>query len=138
MLLPLYQMVKYDTTDRDRELCKRYDDIIKSGINHNYLTHKNVVKVISLQSAPRFYLEPRTAEKYILQYYRGEYYRKSVLGRKMIDDLVANYERLASQHPNWCNYQLWDAVVMCEAKSFYLTENTIKFIIYGYLRKKRQ
>lgn len=127
-------MVKDSTKNRDAALRQRFDEIQKSGINSKYYDWKVVVKLIAKMPAPRFYITPKMAEQYVLNYYRGIYKVKSMLGKEMIKDLVENYERLKQEDPYKQAWEIWQDLVECPAKSFYLREKTIKYIIYEYLR----
>jgi len=127
-------MTGIDTLERDSELRKRYDDILKSGVNCRYIDRDMVVRTIANQPAPRFYISPKTAEQHVLRYYRGEVTNKNATTRAMIKDLVENYEILKAEMPNAYHYEIWDALILRPAKRFYLSEASIKSIVYGYTR----
>lgn len=127
-------MTKDLTTYRDLELRSRFQDIRDSGVNKMYYNWKLVVRMLSKQPAPQFYISPKKAEQYVHSYYRGEFLVKSSLARAMVRDLVDNYERIIAERNGKKMCEIWEMVVESPAKSFYLKESTIRHIIYEYLR----
>lgn len=109
--------------------------MLNSGVNSRYSGWKMYVSLLAKQPAPCFYISPKIAERYVHSYYRGEPVLKTAKGRALIKDLVENYERLKANNPDDYAYQIWDKLVECPAKSFYLKESVIKHIVYGYYRK---
>lgn len=122
------------TISRDKELRKRFNDMLTSGININYYNWSLVAEMLANQPAPRFYISPKVASQYVFAYYHGTYKLKSEIGRRMIVDLVETYERIKSLGECRYNYEVWNKVVESPAKSFYLKPNTIERIIYEYIR----
>ena len=125
-------MIKEVTKCRDRELRKRFRDVLNSGINADYYDCADVIRMIANQPAPRFYIAPRVAQRYVLKFYRGIYERDTPMGRKMIHDLVENYERITANAVRKTRADIWEELVMCPAKSFYIKESIVKLIVYGY------
>ena len=129
-------MIKENTISRDCELRKRFNDIRNSGVNEKYYDWNVVVKVLAKSPAPRFYLSPKMAEQYVLNFKRGKFLVKSKIGHAMIRDLAENYDRIKELYPYKKSFEIWQLVVDSPAKSFYLKEKTIRYIVYEYLRPK--
>lgn len=127
-------MIKETTILRDSELRKMFDNIRNAGVNNRYYDWKVVVKLLATSPAPKFYISPKMAEQYVLNFNRGKFLVKSSIGRAMIRDLAENYERIKSQYPYKKAFEIWELVVDSPAKSFYLKEKTIRCIIYEYIR----
>lgn len=127
-------MIKETTKQRDAELRKRFDELRNSGVNSKYYNWKDIVRLLAKMPAPRFYISPKMAEQYVFNFKRGTFLLKSNEGKAMIRDLVENYDRIKMESPNKLAYEIWDELVDSPAKSFYLKEKTIRYIIYEYLR----
>ena len=131
-------MKKYNTlTDqRDRDLKNLHTSVIKnSGVNPMYLTREFIVSTLASQPAPRFYIKAQQAESYVVGYYKQVSYVKSELKRSMILDLVRVFEKIRSDNIHLPMADIWQLVVEHPAKSFYLSNQRIKEIIYNYRQK---
>lgn len=132
------EMKKYNTlTDqRDRDLKNLHTSVIKnSGVNPMYLTREFIVSTLASQPAPRFYIKAQQAESYVVGYYKQVSYVKSELKRSMILDLVQVFEQIRSDNIHLPMADIWQLVVEHPAKSFYLSNQRIKEIIYNYRQK---
>ncbi len=129
-------MIKDLTIERDEELRKRVEYMLDGTINCQYYDWRSIILLVSRQTAPKFYISPKKAEQYVCNYYRGVYLLKSYAGRKKIEDLVETYERLKEQHPDKSQKWLWTMTAESQAKSFYLSDNSITQIVRGYLKRK--
>lgn len=129
-------MIKDVTQLRDDELRRRFSDIMDSGVNRSYYKWETAVHLLAQQSAPRFYISADRARTYVSAMRRGTHHVFSQLRQAMVRDLAENYDRIKLEHPEYKEYEIWYAVVESPAKSFYLLEKTIKYIVYDYLRPK--
>ena len=131
-------MKKYDTltAERDRDLKNLHSSVIKnSGVNPMYLSRETIISTLSSQPAPRFYIKAQQAESYVVGYYKQITLVKSANKRAMILDLVQVFEKIRSENMHLPMADIWQLVVMHPAKSFYLSTQRIKEIIFNYRQK---
>jgi len=128
------EMEKDVTKLRDIELRRLFHLMTNSGVNSDYYSWQVICRLLYKQPAPRFYITPKKAEQYVYSMYHGNVKRKKFETLEMIRDLAENFERIKGEHPEKKKYEIWEEVVNCPAKSFYLKEVTIRHIVYGYLR----
>lgn len=118
---------------RNKEVMKIYDNIISSkSVNSKYISRDLVLRLIEQHPAPRFYITPKMAERYVIAYKKQD---PSILeSRKlpMIKDLAEVYDKLIKFRKVSLKTRVWSLVVQSEAKSFYLTQRRIQDIIFGY------
>lgn len=133
-----HAMKKYETltAERDRDLKNLHTSVIKnSGVNPMYLSRETILSTLSSQPAPRFYLKAQQAESYVVGYYKQVTSVKSAHKRAMILDLVQVFEKIRSENIHLPMADIWQLVVKHPAKSFYLSQQRIKEIIYNYRQK---
>lgn len=115
---------------RDKELRHCYEKILRSCSNTRLLSRRSILSLLSGMPAPRFFITPYWASLYILRHYKGLNINRRKRG--MIDDLVENYERLRIEYPYATKCDLYEMLVEQPAKSFYMSEQRIKEIIFNY------
>lgn len=123
--------------ERNLALQEIYKRIRKSHVNMNLLSRDMIVSIILEQPAPRFYITPDRAKSIILSHYNNgqgkmRQFNKRPQTRELIDDLVANYERLKAQFPHTPDERLYEMVVEQPAKSFFMTHHRVKEVIFNY------
>lgn len=109
-----------------------YENILKIGaVNLNFFTHQDIAKIVAEQPAPRFYISPKFASMCVMGYYHGtpKYLRKN---REMVKDLVENYEMLRNKHPHTPKDIIWEMLVNCPSKRFYVADDVARGIIFNY------
>jgi len=124
--------------ERNLALQEIYKRIRKSHVNMNLLSRDMIVSIILEQPAPRFYITSDRA-KYILLHYnnwQGKKLRPKT--RELIDDLVANYEKLKAQFPHTEDKILYEMVVEQPAKSFFMTHHRVKEVIFNYTGRQNR
>lgn len=118
---------------RDKQLKKIYSTIISSSsVNMRMVSRDDLLGLVMDHSAPRFYITPKMAERYVLGFKRQS---ESVLNSRkldMIKDLVDAYERAKVRHKGASKEMLWRYTVESPAKSFYITKQRLEEIIFNY------
>ena len=125
-------MIEYSVIrERNKVLIREHEKIIKASHNVGYIPRSAIIALIQELPAPRFYITPFMANLYInnIQHRRSR-------GRKqeMIKDLIENYNRLRAENPSKTKEWLYEHVVEQPAKSFYMSDRSIKEIIFQYRR----
>ena len=123
--------------ERNLALQEIYKRIRKSHVNMNLLSRDMIVSTILEQPAPRFYITPDRA-KYILLHHNNWQGNKRPQTQELIDDLVANYERLKAQFPHTPDERLYEMVVEQPAKSFFMTHHRVKEVIFNYTGRQNR
>lgn len=115
---------------RNQDLQNAYAQLIKASNNIKYLSRNSILKLLQQQPAPRFYLTPYQAMRYICAFYANNTakHRK----QDMIKDLVQNYERLRTLYPKTTKTIIYEMVVEQPAQSFYMNLHRIQEIIFNY------
>ena len=128
--------------ERNLALQNIYKCILKSNVNRNLMNNDMIISIVMEQPAPKFYISPKEAKKLILSYYKsnGELpIRKKSLTREMAKDLVENYEMLRKKFPHTDKERIYEYVVEQPAKSFYMSYNSVRAVIFNYKgRTKRR
>lgn len=125
--------------ERNLVLQGLYNRIIKSHVNLKMMSRDMIVSVIIEQPAPRFYIAPQRAKWLILYYYRHkDKLPMSGNKKKMIEDLVENYERLCKEFPNTDKEKIYEYVVEQPAKSFYMSHRNIRDVIFNYTGRQNR
>jgi len=124
---------------RNKDLLAVYDSLITNGnINKKYIKRGSIIDVLYESPAPRFYICPRMAERYVNAYLRGKLTCISRERLAMVEDLVENYKRIRKRRKNEQLCFVWQMVINSPAKGFYLSRQTIMEIIYGYGKYKEK
>lgn len=105
---------------------KKLDNI---GVNKQLMHLESIVDLLMEQEAPRFYITPKMAERYILGFKRQDPAILSSRRIDMIKDLVEVYDKVCARYKRVYRTQLWDYVVNSRAKSFYISRRKFKEII---------
>ncbi len=115
---------------RNKDLHTAYKRLLQATIGARYVSRESILTLLQQQPAPRFYLTPYQAMRYICAYYQ----MKTATHRKqeMILDLVETYERLRKQYPQTTKTILYEMVVEQPAKSFYMSKHRIQEIVFNY------
>ena len=126
--------------ERNRAIQELYNQIRRSQVNKNLLTRNVIISTILEQPAPRFYILPYQAKVLILRYYNNgckipENTKPNK--REMIQDLIANYERLRNQFPHTPKEKIYEMVVEQPAKSFYMTFARVQDVVFNYSLYRR-
>lgn len=123
--------------ERDEEVRKIYSRIInESGINKKFLTYKFIIAQIEKSGAPRFYISGKHAQNLVSAYYNDKLMPMSKRRHAMVEDLVQCYEAVHDKWNDLKKADMWEKVVACPAKSFYLSPARIREIIYQYHDRK--
>lgn len=115
---------------RDKDMIDVYNQILKSGINVTMLTREKVARMVSSSEAPRFYITPKMAERYVYGYLRGENPVQSSTRQRMICNLVEVYHHIMRSGKYRTKVEVWNAVVRHPAKEFYAGHKTVINLIY--------
>lgn len=118
---------------RNKEIEKIYKSIISSSsINLDLIERSDLLDLILEHPAPRFYITPKMAERYVLGYKKQ--LDRVIQSRKinMIEDLVSVYNREVSRRKNSSREMIWHYVVTSPAKSFYVSKKRLEEIIFNY------
>lgn len=130
-------MEKYNTisAERNKELRKRFNELLSaSGVNMMYFHRDTIVDMLYNESAPRFYISAKIAERYVLNYKRGVFLSEDPITRRKITDLAETFDRICAENPHMKRKDVWNEVVWSPAKSFYLSKKRIKWIVYGWVK----
>jgi hypothetical protein len=118
---------------RNKEVEKVYKNIVSSSsANMRYVSRDVVLEIIMQHPAPRFYITPKMAERYVLGYKRQ---LPSIINSSklpMIEDLVSVNDKAVIRYKNQSRTMIWEHVVKSQAKSFYMTKKRIEEIIYKW------
>lgn len=120
---------------RNKEIEKVYRNIMSSRVNMDYVNTESVLKLVCDHPAPRFYITPKMAERYVLGYKKQD---PAILNSRrlpMILDLVEAYDRITSRRKRQMRFVVWESVVESEAKSFYVTPRRVRDIIFKYAKR---
>lgn len=119
---------------RDADLRALYQRIIHlQSVNLRYMKRSAIVALLATEPAPRFYLTEEQAGWAICQYYRnGRIPRCRPMKQAMILDLVDQYEKMRKEHPHAQKNILYKLAVEQPAKSFYMSNQRIREIIFNY------
>ena len=123
-------------TERDAKIRELHQQIMRAqGVNRQYIRREVVIDMLAHEPAPRFYISPEWAMRYITAYYGGQSVWIRTRGKErqaMIRDLVTNFERLQRENPDKTRQWLYMTVVEQPAQSFYVSKQRIKEIIFNY------
>ena len=118
---------------RNKELEKIYQNIISSShVNISHMSTETILNMVANHPAPRFYITPKMAERYVLGFKRQD---PAILNSRklpMILDLVEVYDRIVARKKRDLRFVIWECVVQSAAKSFYVTPRRIREIIFKY------
>lgn len=127
------------TDERNRALRKRFDMISRDyGVNSKYIDRAYLLDLMEQSPAPRFYIEAKQAERYVVAYYKNRditSFRNSPTKQRMMLDLVETFERVRSANMDMQMRDIWEMVVREPAKEFYISRATIKKIVFNYRYK---
>ena len=101
----------------------------EKGINMNYISRNAFVEILMQQPAPRFYLEPRTVEHILMNYFKNE--RQQIVDART-QDLYEAFCRVREKNPYMPMADVWYLVSLQPAKSFYLSASRIREIIFNH------
>ena len=121
--------------ERNACLCRRYEELLRvEGVNARYMRRSVFLDILSKESAPRFYISPEWARRYIMSYYGGSKWMRGRgrLRKAMIADLVEQYERLMQEHPRVSKDWLYMKVVEQPARSFYMSRKRMQEVLFRY------
>jgi hypothetical protein len=91
-----------------------------------------LIELIMEQSAPRFYITPKMAERYVIGFKQQSPHILNSRKIDMIKDLVSAYETAKNRHKRSSMMMIWRYTVESPAKSFYVTKRVLKEIIFNY------
>ena len=118
---------------RNKEIGRLYNSIVSSSsINMALLDRDAIFDVLMSYPAPRFYITPKMAERYILGFKRQLPAILNSRKLQMIEDLVATYESIKAKRKHSSNEMIWRYVVESPAKSFYISRKRAEEIIFNY------
>jgi hypothetical protein len=115
--------------ERNKVLKKAHEQIIKASHGVGYISRQTIIELIQEQPAPRFYITPYMANLYINNI---KHRRSKCRKQEMIKDLIENYNRLKAENPDKPKEWLYEHVVEQPAKSFYMSDRSIKEVIFQY------
>lgn len=124
-------------TRRNRDLQDAYRRFIRLGsVNMRYIRRQYLIRHLINQPAPRFYICPKVAERYVLGYLKGR--RKTLHSSKieMIEDLVGVYRSIVSSGEALRQYEVWERVVESPARKFYITPERAEEILFNHNRHR--
>lgn len=127
------------TDERNRALRKRFDMISRDyGVNSKYIDRAYLLDMMEQSPAPRFYIDAKQAERYVIAYYKNQSaasFKKTSARQRMMLDLVEVFERVRSANMDKQMREIWEMVVREPAKEFYISRTTIKKIVFNYRYK---
>lgn len=117
------------TYQKKRDLIAVYDRLRSTeGINMNLIPRSSIIDLIAKEPAPRFYIEPRTAEMLVLKHIKGIRTRMP----ERTQDLYEAFLQVREMYPKAKMADIWDKVCEHPAKSFYTSKRTIRDFVYGW------
>lgn len=118
---------------RNEDIRRLYNNIIsKSNVNMAYLNRDFIFSLLMEHPAPRFYITPTMALRYVMGYKQQ---LPSILNSSkldMIEDLVATYDSIKLKRKYSSQEAIWKYVVESPAKSFYISKRRLGEIIFNY------
>lgn len=118
---------------RDQQLRKVYSTLyLSSSANSRLISRDLLLDLMMEQPAPRFYITPKMAERYVLGFKKQSSAILSSRKLEMIKDLVSAYERARTRHKGVAKGMLWKYTVESPAKSFYMTKQRLEEVIFNY------
>lgn len=127
------------TQERNKAIRSRFDAIMRcTCVNQKYVNRQTILDLMMESPAPRFYIDAKQAERYVIAYYKCKdvsSFRKSHDRQEMMKDLVDAFEKIRPEHMDMKMVDIWEMVVNSPAKSFYISRRTMKRIVFNYIYK---
>lgn len=108
-----------------------------NGVNFRFLKQQSIWEMMAKEPAPRFYITPEYAARYITAYYKHGG-RITSGNAAMIEELVKYYEIYRKLYSNFAKWKIYDMVVNSPAQSFYMSPQRIKEIIFNYTGRNKK
>lgn len=123
---------------------QRVQDIVQAffngikGLGMYSVTHEDVIRSIMSKGAPRFYVTPEKAKRYISIMDRGGKLTLTNPHRiAMYEEIFRRYKAYASEH-NIKGYGIVEDIIHEPAPSYYISARTFRDIIYSYHKSRRK
>lgn len=115
---------------RNMDLLKAEKTVIaRLGCNAPYTSRKGIVKMVSKEPAPRFYVSQAEAQRVISKMRKGLPPERSGLKCWMYQELYGIYKKLKSEHSDLGQVELVEMAINSPASSFFLDEAHVYYLL---------
>lgn len=122
---------------RIKDITKAYYDGIKS-IGKSSVSNEDVIRSVIAKGAPRFYVSPEKAKRYISILNRGEIPKLSNPHKiEMYFEIFRRY-RIYVERYGIKGYSIIDDIIKEPAPSYYISISRFREIIYSQLKSKHK